>query len=208
MSVPLLQQPGSPPRPVPLPPPARAFERGRVVSGPRTRSASAFTLAEILIAITLMVLVGGLAISNFGALNESIKRPPLETVFREAVRDARYDAVLNKRSTLLAFDSDKNNFVITDYLTGNVISTTPYVPDNNVTKLAIQFSPILPLKDLMSGTDDTPNQFANTTLTQLMFHSSGASTPVKVDITVNEHNSTLFLDPFSEGPPPKAPLTP
>lgn len=208
MSIPLLQQPGSRQRPVLLPPPARAFERGRVLSGPRIRTSPAFTLAEILIAITLMVLVGGLAISNIGAINESIKRPPLETVLREAVRDARYDALLNKRSTILTFDSDQSAFVITDYLTGNVISTTPYAPDNNVNKLSIQFSPILPLKDLISSVDDTPTQFANTTLSQLMFHSSGASTPVKVDITINEHNSTLFLDAFSEGPTPKAPLTP
>ncbi len=203
MSTPSLQQPGAPSRPVFLPPPARAFERGRVVSALRARSAPAFTLAEILIAITLIILVGGLAVSNFGALSDSVKRPPIDTVLREAVREARYDAVLNKRSTLLAYNADKSSFLITDYLTGNTIGEIPYAPDNSINKFAIQFTPVLPLKDLMSNIADTPTQFSNSTLTQLMFHSSGASTPVKVEIISNDHTSTLFLDAFSEGPVPK-----
>jgi hypothetical protein len=39
----------------------------------------------------------------------------------------------------------------------------------------------------------------------LMFHASGATAPVKVTLSIDSNDSTFNLDPFSEGPPPKAP---
>ena len=196
-----LQPAGATPRPEPSPT-ARAPVRGRVVSGPRSNRPG-FTLAEILIAIILIVIVGGLAVTNFSNLTSGLRKQPVDEVLTAAVREARYQAVLNKRSTLLGYDADQNAFVITDYLTGNTIIQFPLTPDPQGNKVEIKFEPILPLKDLTSSYADAPPQFANTTLTQLMFHPSGASAPVKVDLKINDKETTMFLDPFSEGPTPK-----
>jgi Tfp pilus assembly protein FimT len=188
----------------PLPPTARASVRGRVVSGPSLRAA--FTLAEILIAITLIVIVGGLAVANFDALANGIRKQTPEQVLKDAIRETRYAAVLNKRSMLLGYDNTTSSFVTTDYISGNQVASFPLDLPGKLNKVEIKFDPILPLKDMTSSVTDTPPEFANVTLTQLMFHSSGASTPVKIEMTINDHDTTMILDPFSEGPPPKPPI--
>jgi Tfp pilus assembly protein FimT len=183
---------------------ARALVRGRAVSGSGAR---AFTLTEILIAICLILLVTGLVVTNFSGLTENVDKFPVEVVLREAIREARFQALTSKRNTNLAFDTERSVFVVTDYLTGATLAELPTKLDPDLEKVEIVFTPILPLNDLTSDIHGTP-EFSKNDQDHLVFHSTGTSTPVRITLKVGTNpDKEIMLDAFSEGEPPKEPST-
>lgn len=182
---------------------ARAPERGRAVSA----SAAGFTLAEILIAIALVVIIGGLAAANMVGIANGVNHQPPAKVLQATIRQARYLALDRMKPVMLTYNGDNHSFDILDDQ-GNVLEQDPDgVEDPSVT-LKLSFTPIEPVKNL--GDDPNPESddgitFSNTSTPRLLFHPSGATAPVKVTLTLDDQDKSFRLDPFSEGPPSRPP---
>lgn len=185
--------------------PARALPRGRLVSrGGAGRRDAAFTLAEILIVIALILVLGTLAVTNFDTITNGMGKKPVEEILHDTIREARFQALTNHRNVFIGYDDDKGVFFITDYLTQNRVEEIPTQVDPKTTKIELTFDPIVPLNDVSTPIDSPPS-FANITTDTLIFHASGATAPVKVILKVDDKDHSFLLDPFSEGPPPKPP---
>ena len=182
---------------------ARAPERGRAVFA----SAAGFTLTEILVALCLILIIGGLAVANMVGIASGVDHQPPAKVLQATIRQARYLALQRMGTVMLTYNGDGHSFDILDDK-GNVLEQDPDGLDDPSISLKLTFTPVEPVDNL--GDDPNPEtddgiSFSNTTSTRLSFHASGASAPVKVTLSQNDQDMSFRLDPFSEGPPPRPP---
>ena len=195
------------PRRQPCRPAARANERGRVVYAPRTGAAAGFTLTEILIALALILIIATLSAVNMVGIAGGITHLPPEKVLQSSIRQARYLAMSRMDTVLLTHDTDAHSYNLLDDK-GNILEQDPDGVDNPTSNITVTFTPILPSTDLVTdlgSLSDDDTQYSKVPTQVLLFHASGATAPVKVTLSIDSNDSTFNLDPFSEGPPPKAP---
>jgi prepilin-type N-terminal cleavage/methylation domain-containing protein len=69
-----------------------------------------FTLIEILLVLALILLIGTLAVYNVANLSRMRDERPVDEVLLNAVREARYQAAINKELCWLSYDSEKGIF--------------------------------------------------------------------------------------------------
>lgn len=171
-------------------------------------SSAGFTLTEILIALCLILIIGGLAVANMVGMANNINRQPPPKVLQSTIREARFLALQRMSTVMLTYNGDNHSFDILDDK-GNVLEQTPDGEDDPSVTLKLTFDPIEPVTDL--GDDPNPESddgltFANTTLTRLTFAGCGTTAPVKVTLSTGDGKDLTYrLDPFSEGPPPRPP---
>ncbi len=183
---------------------ARAQVRGRAVS-----AAGGFTLTEILIAIALVAIIGGIAAANFFGIVGGVNHQPPPKVLQNVIREARFMAMERRSSVMLTYNGDAHTFDLLDSQ-GNVLEqTSDNVPDPQ-SKLTLEFTAILPNKDITSDAnpqdEDSIDLSTKPAKPILTFDPSGTTMPVKVVLTQDQDPPTEYrLDPFSEGPPPKTP---
>jgi len=187
-----------------LRPAARAHVRGRAVS-----AAGGFTLTEILIAIVLMLIIGGLAAANFSHLADSVGHLPPEKVLQSVIREARFLAMQRRSPVVLTYNTDTRSFNLLDNQ-GNILEQTPDGVDDPESKLTLTFTAVLPQKDATSDPnpqdEDSIEYSKQPPEPSLFFDPSGVTKPVKVTLTQDQNKPIEYrLDPFSEGPPPKTP---
>ncbi len=184
---------------------ARATVRGRAVS-----AAGGFTLTEILIAIALILIIGGLAVANFEKIAEGVGHKGPAQVLQAEIRQARFMALQRRSPVILTYNQEKHTFALMDQQ-GNAIEEVPDGMDDDQAKLTLTFTKILPLKDLSTDPndidDDSVEYSKKDPQPYLLFDPSGVTAPVKVTLTIEgvQNPVEYRLDPFSEGPPPKAP---
>jgi Tfp pilus assembly protein FimT len=185
---------------------ARATVRGRAVFASGFAGAAGFTLTEILVAIVLIVLVGGLAIANVFNLANGINKQPPRKVLEAAIREARFDAMQNFGTVYLTYDSANLTFDILDDQ-NNILDQLDSNADPDTGNLTVTFARILPLKDTSSdykSTMDNPD-VEDKPSNVMAIHGTGVSAPMQVDITEGSIDTKFYLDAFSEGPPPAPP---
>ncbi len=171
-------------------------------------SAAGFTLTEILIALCLILIVGGLAVANMVGMATQIDQQPPPKVLQSSIREARFLALQRMDSVMLTYNGDHHSFDILDDK-GNVLEQAADGEDDPSVTLKLTFTPIEPVKDL--GDDPNPESddginYANASVPRLLFHATGTTAPVKVTLSSGDDKDLTYrLDPFSEGPPPRPP---
>jgi Tfp pilus assembly protein FimT len=182
---------------------AGAPERGRAVFA----ATAGFTLTEILVALCLIVIVGGLAVANMQGMADNVNHQSPPQVLKTSIREARFLALQRMNTVILTYNGDGHSFDILDDQ-GNVLEQEPDGVDDPSVVLKVSFTAVEPTKSL--GDDPNPENdetvtYANATMTRLTFHASGTTAPVKVTLSQDDKDQTFRLDPFSEGPPPRPP---
>lgn len=71
-----------------------------------------FTLVEIILVFVLIGLFGGLVVVNTTAIFRLKSEPPIERVVTDAIREARFQAAINKEVAWLSYDKEKGIFHI------------------------------------------------------------------------------------------------
>lgn len=79
----------------------------------RIAGGQGFTLVEIILVFVLIGLFGGLVVVNTQAIFRLKNEPPIERVITDAVREARFQAAVNKEVAWLAYYKEKGIFHIT-----------------------------------------------------------------------------------------------
>lgn len=194
------------------------------VTGTERHRRAGFTLIEILLVLALILLIGTLAVYNVANLSRMQDERPVDEVLLNAVREARYQAAINKELCWLSYDSGKGAF----HISIDSGSSAPLIPEAEsvfvaLTKAeeeeqAISVSSALKIFELFIPEDEEPPKvefFAvppgtgfdgdpedgpeDLKLSRVPFDPAGFSVPfqVKVDAPAEEFRATVVFDPFS-----------
>jgi prepilin-type N-terminal cleavage/methylation domain-containing protein len=158
----------------------------------RSRSCSAFTLIEILVALALIALASGLLVGNLGTLLKELGPEPLPDQLQSAIQEARYQAAVRKESVLLRFDPDTATFILTSSQ-GNTIQTLPTHLDPEEETLLITFRQYLPERGL-----NARSRPETVEIDAVRFNPDRSSTPFLAEVREGPNESTHRFDPFSD----------
>lgn len=177
--------------------------------GASTQTAG-YSLLEILGVLAMITMVAGIGVAAFAGIVVSAESKPWETLFREAVQEARIEAAASGETILLLFDDHRGEFrLVSDSNTGLSMTDPLDVAagfqgdsgrrNRNLPQVA--FYPQLAASSGRSGFRDV---FSSTAVPHLVFHPSGAATPARILFRYADgRESILTLDPFSHGPIPE-----
>ena len=179
---------------------------------PRT-SHSAFTLAEILLAVALIGLLGGL-ISGAGMLNaDALESRPPDRVALSAIKRARFEAIERGREVSLFYDR-RGFFLISDSETAVPIA---HIYLEKKLKRAVAEAE---KKGEEIDWDDFPNEvevvfevvypelidrggvnFSDPNIEELRFYPDSTMTPSRIHVVVGDEDAVSFeMDPFCAAP--------
>ncbi len=165
---------------------------------------------EILVALALILIIGGLAVANLDSIAGNISHETPDKILKATIRQARFMALQRMGTVMLTYNGDNHSFDILDDK-GNVLEQDPDGSDNPEAAIKLKFNKVEPSSEM--GEDLNPKEdeaviYSDKDETRLIFHASGATPPVKVTMTQEgtEKPYTFRLDPFSEGPPPRPPI--
>jgi type II secretory pathway pseudopilin PulG len=173
----------------------------------RRTPAAGFTLAEILIAIALIIIIGAVSVASMDNIAGGVGRLSPSQALLASIRQARYLAMSRMDTVMLTYNGEGHSFDLLDDK-NNILEQDFCGVDNPTANVTLTFAPIMPLTDLVtdpSSQSDDDTQYSKVTTPRLLFHATGASSPVKVTLTIDGKDTTFHVDPFSEGPPPKFP---
>lgn len=153
-----------------------------------------FTLLETLLVLGLIALLAGLTVVASSALFEGIGKPPLRETLTEAIREARYQAALNKDSCWLRYDREKATFAVIGP-TGETLATfrTGLDPDKDGVDLA--FHRVLPARANSYARKRRPDL---EDVDAVLFHPDRSSIPFAVTMAEQGELRLLYFDPFSD----------
>lgn len=171
--------------------------------------ARGFTLTEILIAIALILIIGSLAVFNFERMAGGVGELSPARALQSQIRQGRFLALQRRSPVVLSHNSETHTYDLQDRL-GNVLESLADGADDQDATFTLSFTPILPLKDTTTDpniTDEESVEYSKKDpVHSLLFDPSGVTAPVKVTLEIEGKDTIEYrLDPFSEGPPPKAP---
>lgn len=149
-----------------------------------------FSLIEIIIVIGLIALVAGLVITGAGGVLRGLGERPVDEILTQAVREARYQAAMQKETMRLRYDEEAARFIV-ESETGQQVKAFPtgYDPEN----VDVSFFQILPHR----GT--TRSGFMNLSpLDAPRFRPDRSATPFEAEIRVYDTTSRHRYDPFSD----------
>ena len=189
----------------------------------RVRGAG-FSLVEILIVLALILLIGTLAVYNVTNLYRLRDERPVGDVLLDAVREARYQAAINKELCWLSYDVEKRAFHVS---LGSQVPAPPVPKVQSVfgsslieededeasqNASALKTFELFVPEDAESpkvgffavppgtGFDGDPEDDSeDLKLTRVPFDPAGFSVPfqVQVDAPWEEFKATVIFDPFS-----------
>lgn len=149
-----------------------------------------FSLIEFIIVIGLIALVSGLVITGAGSVLRGLGERPVDEILTQAVREARYQAAMQKETMRLRYDSEGARFVV-ESETGQQVKafTIGYDPEN----VDVRFFQVLPYR----GT--SRSGFTNLSpLEAPRFRPDRSATPFEAEIRVYDDTSRHRYDPFSD----------
>lgn len=183
-----------------------------------------FTLLEIVLVLALITVLAGITAQlSFNSLFSKLESKPAYEIFREATHEARIQAISESRVVYLSFDESAQEFRLTKSNSAHEVAVEEDddfgsaawsfeeeeepAPDPDAPRtvfpvhdgeLKVAFYGILPEDDgpAVFDRDMTEEPLAN-----LVFHSSGISTPAVAVFTYsNGDEERLTLDLLSNGP--------
>ncbi len=154
---------------------------------------SGFTLIELIIVIGLMTLLAGLVVVNVTPIFEGLGAPPIERTLKQAVREARYQAALEKEATFLRFDREASAFIITNAVNSELAKLTTGYEGKAADELEIQFYQLLPERGLSS----IRRTVDRAEIQRVRFQPDRSSTPFEAEIHFGRDVSLHRYDPFS-----------
>lgn len=72
----------------------------------RPNSRPGFTLIEVLLAVALIAVFGGIAVIHFPRMIDAAQKPDPETAVVDAIRELRIEALRRSQTVQIGFDSD------------------------------------------------------------------------------------------------------
>ncbi len=186
------------------------------------RDSKAFTLLEIILVLSLIALIAGLAMNNIDGLLKAAAFTPPEQRFRDIVSEARIVAAENRETVTLSYNAEQGHFVLSS--SGSLSEEgeeDPFEEDDpeageedgslfgevgpsqeeySYSKLTVTFFPMLSNEE---NDDPDERNFAEEPIDEILFYPTGLSTPVKAVFEYDGRDITeLTLDAFSPGPLP------
>jgi type II secretion system protein H len=159
------------------------------------RGRAGFTLIEMLLVIALIGVFATLFVLNAESLIKETATQAVETKFWEAVREARSNAIVNRRAQALWYDTKAAAFVVENVDSGTrqtfVISREDWAPD---TPLEVAF------KKEVASNQHTMIAGELVTLREIpeaRFFPDGACTPFVVAFTVGAEKKQIEIDPWT-----------
>lgn len=157
-----------------------------------SKSNSAFTIVEVLLALALMGVVAGLFAINFDILLNSVSKKRPEKILHEAICEARYQAVQEHSLMYLSYDESKHSFLIYKDSVDNPIVTMPVEEGIRVT-----FTPIAPA-EYKSGRFSEVSH-SEKPLDKIIFSPDSSSQPVIITLSQDNFSLKFKPDPISCG---------
>lgn len=160
----------------------------------KTRTNNAFTLIEIMLALSLMALLAGLAVVHAGNLLEGLGERPVAETLQQSVRHARFLAASLKEASYLRFDEETTDFLISNnrsVILGRI--PTGYDPGDSAP--SVTFYKLLPEMGIGPGSAFGRERKE---VHRVTFHPDRSSTPFLAIIKNGDQETTHHYDPFSE----------
>lgn len=152
----------------------------------------AFTLVEIMLTIALMTLLTSVFVLNVNGFLQQGAIETLQDEFWRAVEEAKKSAVYEQKPKVLAFDEDKQAFLV---VSGESVQEFPLKIDNlDDLEIEVVFNQVLPAERyvLIRGQQKKLNEIA-----RVIFHPDGTCTPFVVQMTVAETTIDIPIDPWT-----------
>ena len=151
---------------------------------------------EILLCLFIMAMAAGMLVVS-GALAFDEELPDSSAMcFKLAVREARYQAAVTRKPTVLRYEEEAAAFVIRDELGNQIGEPMPTPLDTKSGQLSIHFYAVLPTQgthiQLITGEEKTEE------VSTIVFHPDRSATPCHVEIMEAGVMDRFVLDPFSD----------
>ncbi len=166
-----------------------------VISSPSLaarRRARGFTMLEIILALSIIAILGTVLVGGSAALLKSRAITPSE-VFWKVVQECRKTALKNGKDVRLTFDPKEKKFVIADSAVGEG-GTKDFPIPGAVDDLAITF---LTTQKGASAILVAGTLVETQTIPAVTFYSDGTCTPFRLQIQKGGEVALLGIDPWT-----------
>ena len=156
-----------------------------------------FTLIELVLVIALIGIASTLVVVNADTIFQTADDMADDAVLSLAVREARYQAALDKRDVLLGYNREAARFEIADEM-GRILAMIPtdHDPENN--PLEVQFFAILPREGLPVQRFSPLREGLNLSeVNRVAFSPARVSTPFVAELRYGNVSEVYRFDPFS-----------
>ncbi|MFW5883079.1 MAG: pilus assembly FimT family protein [Verrucomicrobiota bacterium] len=154
----------------------------------RAHRAGGFTLIEILLVIALMVLGASLLLFGVDDLTRGLGKPRLEDLMRQAVQEARYQALSSKQPAQLSWDAEAAAFVISGV--GEPVRVASERAPDVLTVRLFRRLPREGIQARLAGAQQTEAE-------RILFSPYGVAEPFEIEIDEGGETLRLAFDPFS-----------
>lgn len=163
------------------------------------RGMFAFTVAEVMLVIALIAVMGALTVVNYPRLAAGRGSIPAREVLIRAVRAAHHEARVNKRPQTLIFDREAQALVVADG-SGSRQQYFPLPGEG----WEMVFYRILPEERLDGAPVYALEEYP---ATRIHFHPAGNGPTFQAEMTRDTLDIRMVFDPFSGNPLPVEPQT-
>ncbi len=158
---------------------------------------SGFTLIELLLVIALIGLASTLVVINADTIFQTADDMSDNDVLALAVKEARYQAALDKQTVTLSYNPEQARFEIADaYGEIRAMIETDHDPENS--PLEVQFFAILPERGLpLQRYRPAGDELDLAEVPHVRFSAARVSTPFVVEFRYGNISELYRFDPFS-----------
>lgn len=156
---------------------------------------AAFTLIEMLLVIALIGLMASLFVVNLDMLAKQTELDAVESGFWKSVREARAEALLDRRAQSLRYEAKTATFLVTDEVTGEVRSF-PIKRDDWAPETRLEIS-LLKRLGRNQFTIQSGELVDLREVPVVHFFPDGAITPFVVRLQVGPLDKQIEIDPWT-----------
>lgn len=158
-------------------------------------SQAAFSLIEMVMVLALIALLATLAVINLANVHDTADIRPTDEILAMAVREARYQALLEKETVFLSYNATSGAFEVRTVV-GRLLAELRTDHDPGSYPVAVTFRIPLPPRG-MPGSTRPFRDLETREVERVAFGPNLAANPFLVELTEPAGRQLIRFDPFS-----------
>lgn len=161
----------------------------------RSRLVLGFTLIEVMIVLGFFALMGGLVVYNLDSLVKGYTQKTLESIFFEALKNARFQALKLQEPVYLRYDAELAEFFI-ENASHTCLNVYKIIADESWSPadIGVSFFLRLPGESVAHALKPKAGEVP---LNHILCTPQGYTIPFQVVLRQGDFKETLWIDPFS-----------